>query len=226
MPSYTDNLSLPNKPDDRSIISGLEDNYTRILKAATSEFLANGYDDTRLDEIVQNARVSKTSIYKYFGGKRELFIAMVEHVCEQVVHSVYKEQDLKSATYDDVKATLNQWGQEYLKNLLQKDRLAMFRLNMSMSTRIEEAALIYFKAGPEKLKTLIADYLQQISDANILIIPNTELAAAEFMAMARSDLHIKALFNPNYQADDETISKSINSAVNVFMRAYKTNNIN
>ncbi|MEU6247821.1 TetR/AcrR family transcriptional regulator [Glycomyces sp. NPDC047010] len=49
----------------------------RILAAAAAEFTARGYDDARLDAIAQAAGFTKGAVYSNFGGKRELFAAVL-----------------------------------------------------------------------------------------------------------------------------------------------------
>jgi TetR/AcrR family transcriptional regulator len=50
----------------------------RILKVATQEFAAKGYDGARIDDIMHLSKVSKNLIYHYFGSKEKLFIAVLE----------------------------------------------------------------------------------------------------------------------------------------------------
>lgn len=49
-----------------------------ILKSAMVCFADNGYHQTTMDDIVNEAGLSKGGLYIYFKSKRELFIAMVE----------------------------------------------------------------------------------------------------------------------------------------------------
>jgi len=50
----------------------------RILKIATKEFAAHGYDGARIDAIVARCKISKNLIYHYFAGKEALFIEVIE----------------------------------------------------------------------------------------------------------------------------------------------------
>jgi len=50
----------------------------RILAAATSEFARLGLGGARVDKIAGQARANKRMIYHYFGGKEELFRAVLE----------------------------------------------------------------------------------------------------------------------------------------------------
>ena len=50
----------------------------RILKVATAEFAAKGFDGARIDEIVRRSKLGKNLIYYHFGSKERLFIAVLE----------------------------------------------------------------------------------------------------------------------------------------------------
>lgn len=50
----------------------------RILDAALSVFSNKGYHDARIDEIVDQSKTSKGSIYFHFPNKERLFVALVE----------------------------------------------------------------------------------------------------------------------------------------------------
>ncbi|MFI7407997.1 TetR/AcrR family transcriptional regulator [Streptomyces sp. NPDC049627] len=49
-----------------------------ILDVATQEFARAGYDGARVDEIAARTRTTKRMIYYYFGGKQQLFTAVLE----------------------------------------------------------------------------------------------------------------------------------------------------
>ncbi len=49
-----------------------------ILEIATHEFAAHGYAGARIDDMAERMRTTKRMIYYYFGGKEQLFIAVLE----------------------------------------------------------------------------------------------------------------------------------------------------
>lgn len=49
-----------------------------ILSVATEEFARRGYDGARVDEIAARTRSTKRMIYYYFGGKKQLYLAVLE----------------------------------------------------------------------------------------------------------------------------------------------------
>ena len=56
----------------------------RILDAALNIFSAKGFHDTKLDEIVAEASISKGSIYFHFPNKEKLFIALVDQFADLI----------------------------------------------------------------------------------------------------------------------------------------------
>jgi AcrR family transcriptional regulator len=49
-----------------------------ILEVATREFAAHGYAGARVDDMAELMRTTKRMIYYYFGGKEQLYIAVLE----------------------------------------------------------------------------------------------------------------------------------------------------
>eukprot|EP00435_Cladocopium_sp_Y103_P076365 s1_g104.t1 len=56
----------------------------RIIAAAQTIFTEEGFAKAALADIVKKAKVTTGAIYHHFGGKKELFIAVAEHM-EQVI---------------------------------------------------------------------------------------------------------------------------------------------
>jgi TetR/AcrR family transcriptional regulator len=57
---------------------GPERSKLRILAAAASEFARNGFGGARINEIARRADTNKRMLYHYFGGKEELYGAVLE----------------------------------------------------------------------------------------------------------------------------------------------------
>ena len=55
-----------------------------ILEVATREFAANGYVGARVDDMAERMRTTKRMIYYYFGGKEQLFIAVLERAYAEI----------------------------------------------------------------------------------------------------------------------------------------------
>lgn len=55
-----------------------------ILEVATREFARQGYTGARVDEIAALTRTTKRMIYYYFGGKEQLYTAVLENAYAEV----------------------------------------------------------------------------------------------------------------------------------------------
>jgi TetR/AcrR family transcriptional regulator len=67
--------SLPNVIDRTRDPSRTREN---ILEIATREFADNGYSGARIDRIAERTQCTKRMIYYYFGGKEQLWIAVLD----------------------------------------------------------------------------------------------------------------------------------------------------
>jgi AcrR family transcriptional regulator len=55
-----------------------------ILDVATEEFANQGYGGARVDEIAARTRTTKRMIYYYFGGKEQLYLAVLERAYAEI----------------------------------------------------------------------------------------------------------------------------------------------
>ncbi|MPY47538.1 TetR/AcrR family transcriptional regulator [Streptomyces acidicola] len=72
-----------------------------ILDVATAEFARAGYAGARVDEIAARTRTTKRMIYYYFGGKEQLFTAVLERAYSVIRQA---EQELNVEHLDPVAA--------------------------------------------------------------------------------------------------------------------------
>ncbi|MEV6591097.1 TetR family transcriptional regulator [Streptomyces acidicola] len=72
-----------------------------ILDVATTEFARAGYAGARVDEIAGRTRTTKRMIYYYFGGKEQLFTAVLERAYSVIRQA---EQELNVEHLDPVAA--------------------------------------------------------------------------------------------------------------------------
>ena len=96
------NGSLRGRPNDP------ERTKADILRVATHEFAEKGFSGARIDEIADRTDTSKRMIYYYYGGKEELYAAVLE-ACYRRIRSVERKVDLESEPPLDALAELVQF---------------------------------------------------------------------------------------------------------------------
>lgn len=63
----------------------------RIVTAALEEFATSGFAAASTNRIVENAGISKGSLFKYFGSKEELYLYIANEVLLRVMPIIHRE---------------------------------------------------------------------------------------------------------------------------------------
>ena len=62
----------------------------QLLESALDVFVAQGYHAAAMDDIADRAGVSKPVLYQHFPGKLDLYLALLDNACDQVIDGVRK----------------------------------------------------------------------------------------------------------------------------------------
>lgn len=60
----------------------------QLLESALEVFVAHGYHNAAMDEIADRAGVSKPVLYQHFPGKLELYLALLERSCTEIIEKI------------------------------------------------------------------------------------------------------------------------------------------
>ncbi|WP_205471269.1 TetR/AcrR family transcriptional regulator [Nocardioides sp. SYSU D00038] len=78
----------------------------QLLESALEVFVASGYHAAAMDDIAERAGVSKPVLYQHFPGKLDLYLALLERSCDQIIAHC---REALSSTHDNkrrVEATI------------------------------------------------------------------------------------------------------------------------
>lgn len=128
----------------------------RIVEVAMQEFSAKGLTGARVDDIAEQAGTSKRMIYYHFGGKEDLFLAVLERAYAGIRES---EASVDVETMDPVEALTVVIGLSFDHH--QKDE-SFVRLAMSENIHHAEHLKTIASIAPSNRK--IIDLLQGILD--------------------------------------------------------------
>tara|TARA_B100000945_G_C20202334_1_gene512050 strand:+ start:121 stop:717 length:597 start_codon:yes stop_codon:yes gene_type:complete len=81
---------------------------SQIMEAAMKVFTQKGYANARMDDIVEEAGLSKGAIYHYYKGKRELFLALIEHWETQTFPDFYIKSEKNLSASDALRNFSNE----------------------------------------------------------------------------------------------------------------------
>ena len=83
-----------------------------ILDAAFHVFSVNGYHNATVDDIAQEAGVSKGTCYQYFESKEDIFIATIDRTLDKMI----TEAKLSVGDEEDARAKLGMKGLTFISN--------------------------------------------------------------------------------------------------------------
>jgi len=122
-----------------------EERRDQILDAAVALFRTRGYGHVTLEEIASSARVTKRTVYSYFGDKADVFSAVVERFREQALGAF-------ASTGESLVETCTQ----IVYVLHADDAVGMHRLMVGESLRFPELATRFYESGPRGYVDLLA----------------------------------------------------------------------
>src|ERR1700712_1727700 len=73
----------------KGLRAGSAEKRSAILASARELFLTDGFERTSVDAISARARVSKRTVYDYFGDKRTLLLAVVEQAMDSLLGAIH-----------------------------------------------------------------------------------------------------------------------------------------
>ncbi len=77
----------------------------QLLESALDVFVAQGYHAAGMDDIAERAGVSKPVLYQHFPGKLDLYLALLDKACDQVLEAVREALSSTTDNKERVEAT-------------------------------------------------------------------------------------------------------------------------
>ena len=130
-----------------------EKNQRKILDAARSLFLSEGYQNISMDKVASEAEVTKQTVYRYFPSKAELFKAVLKHISPE-------GRDYNFGR-GNVREELEAFARDFLTVHLTKERLGLFRLVISESAQVSELGRTFFETAPSARKKSLSKYISE-----------------------------------------------------------------
>ncbi|GAB2516951.1 TetR/AcrR family transcriptional regulator [Paramicrobacterium agarici] len=121
---------------------------TQILDAALAIFLEHGFGNTTIEQLAQAARVSKRTIYSYFGDKAAVFTEMVQRLAKGV------------STEPPPGDTLETLAIRIVTRLHSAELIGLHQLVIAESSRFPELAITLHSNGDQRHISRLAEHLR------------------------------------------------------------------
>ena len=88
----------------------------QIMSAALSVVVAKGYDQSRMDDIVEKSQLSKGAIYWYYKSKEEVYLSLVDYWFLQYSSGVVDTLQQQESASDKLKALFDFFLEQFDNN--------------------------------------------------------------------------------------------------------------
>jgi len=132
----------------------------KLQKVAADLFLKRGYEGVTIDNIVELAGGSKSTVYSKFGGKCGLFISSIENLCRE------SSEPLTKIDYTglNLEESLKKLSFHILKLITAKRSVELYRLSIGEAVNCPEVGKAWYTHGPARTASFIRSVLESHRD--------------------------------------------------------------
>lgn len=185
----------------------------QLLEHAVRLFAEHGYNGLSLETIAREARVSLRTIYRQFGGKAELFGAVIRHYSDLFVATL--PDDPARA---DLEATLVDFAREFLFRLTRPEMLRLCTQMQGETRQFPCLAAEFYRQGPERTQSRLAGFFAAHQDAGRIAAIDPDFLAGQFVSCLKGEWFQRLQYGLVATPDEAEIENRARQAVGLFLR--------
>lgn len=159
-----------------------------IIEAAGKVFLDSGYAESSMNRVAEDAGVSIKTVYRHFENKDDLFVAVIKVACIAFSDDDQNVEAEPAWFKHAPEKALKTAGESYLRHIIDKDHVALFRVINRDSHKFPELGKKYYQEVVSPRNMRMVKYLELWKNECKWEITDTELAANSFAALLRGQL--------------------------------------
>ena len=189
-----------------------------IVDAALKAFLDEGYAEASVNQIAATAGVSIKTLYRHFESKDELFSAVMHAACGKMPGAdIPKDDEPPPAWYNAPPAdALPKAGEEYLRHVLSKDQLALYRVVTRDAHRFPELGRRYYESTIGA-HAKFAGYLDLWTKRERWSVRDKHAAAQVFAGLLKARIFDEVLLGLRQPSDAEIARKAREAAKSMLL---------
>ena len=193
--------------------------HKQILLAAKNLFLKQGYHGSSMNQIAQEAGVTKLTIYNHFQDKASLFTCAIELTCESLMATRPFELNADSNFVE----AFAQACQIALNIVYLPEAVKLEHLLIELAAEQNPLALQFYNASHQKMCDGWEDFFQQAATLGFIQAADVEQQRLLLLSLLLGLRHLEILLGvraiPTPQQQQEIIQQSIE----IFMLKYGPN---
>ena len=186
----------------------------QLLEHAMQLFAEHGYANLSVETIAREARVSLRTIYRQFGGKAELFSAVVRHISDLFVAALPTD----AVPEPQFEETLVEFGKKFLFQLTRPELIRLRVQLMAEAHRFPELAADWYREGPERTLNRLARFFAFHQQAGRVISADPMFLAGQFVECLRGERFQRLQLGLDKTPAEEEIEPWVCRAVDLFLR--------
>jgi len=190
----------------------------KFLKAATVEFLERGYGNARLSDIVARSGGSLATLYRVFGGKKGLALAIMRESISSFGESmaILLDPDAPPET------ALYTATERMVAETLTPQRIVVHRIVINQGLEFPELRDWFFEHGTAPMQQILRQYFEREHAAGRMQIDDADSAAFQFRRMVFSPVVLHST-NGTLSSDDlPAVQQQARDAVQIFLNGVFT----
>lgn len=180
-----------------------------IVDAALKAFLDSGYAEASVNHIAAEAGVSIKTLYRHFDSKDDLFSAVMQAACDQPLGPHAPIQDGTPAWYDlPPDEALPIAGEEYLRHVLSRTQLALYRVVAREADRFPDLGRRYQEQTSGSIYAQFVRYLELWAEREDWRLVDKRRAAQTFAALLKAGIFDEALLGLGVASPQEIAERA------------------
>jgi AcrR family transcriptional regulator len=188
----------------------------RILKAAFTAFLENGYAATSTLEIATRARVSKRELYALVGNKQEMLAACITERARRLQVPADLPVPCDRETLEQV---LTSFGTQLVREISDPTVIGVFRLAIAEAVHAPEVARALDSIGRETSRAALRDIMAQARAFGVLAGQPADLVD-QFAGLLLGNLMIDLLLGVAKWPSAREIAERAHGAAAAFVQLH------
>jgi AcrR family transcriptional regulator len=188
----------------------------QILDGAALVFAEAGYEGASMARIAAVAGVSKGTLYNYFAGKRDLFAAFMQRICDARIKLIFDELDAQQRPEQALLCICRRM----LDMLTSEQGLLVYRMVVAEAGKFPELAEVFYAAGPRRALVRMTEWVRQNAAACRLDIDDPEFAAEQLFALMQTRVLMRRRLHMDGATTDADLERVVAAGVSLFLRGY------
>ncbi len=156
----------------------------QILGAARKLFLEQGFAETSMEAIREEAGVSKPTVYNYYPGKEELFADVLRRFIDENFGDWLQGEVASGsfpATREELRDVLMELAEGFIATLMRPEYLALARVVVAETPRVPRLGKLFRQAVPERVMERVAALLERAGERGIAEVGDVDAARRMFI---------------------------------------------